>query len=103
MTSAQLSAVSVDEEKRVRCNKEMTPWGNEVDGLTQVFVGARQKNRRCFPKESSILSKRIVGARQKNRRFSAKESTMLRESSQYTLRNHLTAMPWEVVIQVTSS
>ena len=29
---------------------------------------------------------------------SAKESTVLRGSSQYTLRNHLTAMPWKAVI-----
>ena len=53
-----------------------------------------------------VLSKRVVGAFQKNRRCSAKESrfflkeaTMLRGSSQYTLRNHLTAMPWEIVIR----
>ena len=62
----------------------MTPWGNEVDGLAQVFM---------------VLSKRIVGSRQKNRRCFLKEATMLRESSQYTLRYHLTAMPWEVVIR----
>ena len=55
------------------------------------------KYSRCFPKESSILSKRIVGARQKNRRCFLKEATMLRGSSQYTLRNHLTAMHWEIV------
>ena len=29
---------------------------------------------------------------------SAKESTMLKGSSQYTFRNHLTAMPWKAVI-----
>ena len=57
------------------------------------------KYSRCFPKESSVLSKRIVGARQKNRRFFLKESTMLRGSSQYTLRYHLTAMPWKAVIR----
>ena len=45
-----------------------------------------------------VLSKRVVGSRQKNRRCSAKESTVLRGSSQYTLRNHLTAMHWEAVI-----
>ena len=55
------------------------------------------KYSRCFPKESSVLSKRIVGARQKNRRCFLKEATMLRGSSQYTLRNHLTAMHWEIV------
>ena len=67
--------------------------------MAQVFIGAQQKSRRCFPKESSILSKRIVGSRQKNRRFFLKEATMLRGSSQYTLRYHLTAMPWEIVIR----
>ena len=40
----------------------MTPWGNEVDGLAQGVIGAQQKSRRCFPKESTILSKRIDGA-----------------------------------------
>ena len=38
-----------------------------------------------------------VGAKQKNRRLFLKESTMLKGSSQYTLRCQLTAMPWEVV------
>ena len=52
-----------------------------------------------WPKYSSVLSKRSVDSKQKNRRCSAKESTMLRGSSQYTLRYHLTAMPWEVVIR----
>ena len=66
--------------------------------MAQVFIGAQQKSRRCFPKESSVLSKRIDGAKQKNRRFFLKEATMLRGSSQYTFRNHLTAMPWEVII-----
>ena len=50
MTSAKLSAISVDEEK---------------------------KSRRCFLKESSILSKRIVGAKRENRRFFLKESSVL--------------------------
>ena len=54
--------------KRVRRKLEMTPLGNEVDGLVQVFVGAQQKSRRCFPKESLVLGKRIVGSFQKNRR-----------------------------------
>ena len=62
----------------------MNPLGNEVDGLAQVFM---------------VLSKRVVGARRKNRRCFLKEATMLRGSSQYTLRYHLTAMPWEVVIR----
>ena len=35
------------------------------------------KYSRCFPKESSVLSKRIVDSKQKNRRCSAKESTIL--------------------------
>ena len=77
----------------------MTPLGNEVDGLVPGVIGALQKSRRCFPKESSILSKRIVGARQKNRRFSAKESTILKGSSQYTLRYQLTAMHREVILR----
>lgn len=51
-----------------------------------------------WPKYSSVLSKRSVDSKQKNRRCSAKESTMLRESSQYTLRYHLTAIDREVVI-----
>ena len=51
-----------------------------------------------WPKYSSVLSKRVVGAKYKNRRCSAKESTMLKGSSQYTFRNHLTAMPWKAVI-----
>ena len=45
----------------------MTPFGNEVDGLIQVFmvlskrvVVAQQKNRRCSAKESSVQSKRIA-------------------------------------------
>ena len=62
----------------------MNHLGNEVDGLAQVFT---------------MLSKRVVGAFQKNRQFFLKEATMLRGSSQYTLRNHLTAMPWEIVIR----
>ena len=62
----------------------MNHLGNEVDGLTQVFT---------------MLSKRVVGARQKNRRFFLKEATMLRGSSQYTLRYHLTAMHREIVIR----
>ena len=52
-----------------------------------------------WPKYSSVLSKRIDDSKQKNRRCYEKESTMLRGSSQYTLRNHITAMPWEVVIR----
>ena len=51
----------------------------------------------CSAKESSVLSKRIVDSKQKNRRCFLKEATMLRGSSQYTLRNHLTAMHWEIV------
>ena len=62
----------------------MNHLGNEVDGLTQVFT---------------MLSKRVVDARQKNRRFFLKEATMLKGSSQYTLRHHLTAMPGEAVIR----
>ena len=81
--STKLSAVSVDEGKRVRWKQEMTPFGNEVDWLAQVFM---------------VLSKRVVGAFQKNRRCFLKESTMLKGSSQYTFRNHLTAMPWEIVV-----
>ena len=62
----------------------MNPLGKEVDGLAQVFM---------------VLGKRVVGAFQKHRRFFLKESTMLRGSSQYTLRYQLTTMPWEVVIR----
>ena len=65
----------------------------------QSINGAKQKSRRCSAKESSILSERSDGAFQKKRRCFLKESTMLRGSSQYTLRYHLTAMPWEVVIR----
>ena len=35
------------------------------------------KYSRCFPKESSVISKRSVDSKQKNRRCSAKESTIL--------------------------
>ena len=35
------------------------------------------KYSRCFPKESSVLSKRSIDSKQKNRRCSAKESTIL--------------------------
>ena len=35
------------------------------------------KYSRCFPKESSVLSKRSVDSQQKNRRCKAKESTIL--------------------------
>ena len=77
--SIKLSAISVDEEKRVRCNKEKTPLGNEVDGLAQVFmvlskrvVGAFQKNRRFSAKESTVLSKRIVDAKRKQSIYSQK-------------------------------
>ena len=52
----------------------------------------------CSAKESSVLSKRIVDSKQKNRRLFLKEATMLKGSSQYTLRYHLTAMYREVVI-----
>ena len=55
----------------------MTPFGNEVDWLAQVFmvlskrvVGARRKNRRCFPKESTMLFKRIDGAKRKQSIYS---------------------------------
>ena len=44
-----------------------------------------------------VLSKRIVGAKQKNRRFFLKEATMLRGSSQYTLRNQLTGRQREAI------
>ena len=52
----------------------------------------------CSAKESSVLSKRIVDSKQKNRRFFLKEATMLKGSSQYTLRYYLTAMYREVII-----
>ena len=35
------------------------------------------KYSRCFPKESSVRSKRSIDSKQKNRRCSAKESTIL--------------------------
>ena len=41
----------------------------------------------------------IHDALQKSRRCFLKEATMLKGSNQYTFRNHLTAMPWEVVIR----
>ena len=43
----------------------MTPWGNEVDGLAQVFVGAMKKSCRCSAKESSVLFKRSDDAKRK--------------------------------------
>ena len=55
------------------------------------------KYSRYFPKESSVLSKRIVDSKQENRRCFLKEATMLKGSSQYTLRYHLTAMYREVI------
>ena len=51
----------------------------------------------CSAKESSVLGERIVGAKQKNRRFFLKEATMLRGSSQYTLRNQLTGRQREAI------
>ena len=55
----------------------MTPWGNEVNWMVQVFmvlskriVGAQQKNRRCSAKESSVLSKRIDDAKRKQSIYS---------------------------------
>ena len=99
MTSVKLSADSVDEEKKspVKAgNDSFWKWS----WLTGPSIhGAKQKSRRCFPKEATILSKRSDGAKQKNRRCFLKESTMLRGSSQYTLRYQLTTMPWEVVIR----
>ena len=44
-----------------------------------------------------VLSKRVVGAKQKNRRCFLKEATMLRGSSQYTLRNQLTGRQREAI------
>ena len=91
MTSAKLSIICVDEEKKesVEIRKRL---------LWEMKLIDWSKYSWCSAKESSVLSKRIVGAQQKNRRCSAKESTMLKGSSQYTLRYHLTAMPWEVVV-----
>ena len=69
MTSAKLSAVSVDEEKRVR--------GIRKRHLGEMKLMDWPKYSRYFPKESSVLSKRSDDAKQKNRRCSAKESTVL--------------------------
>ena len=44
-----------------------------------------------------MLSKRIVDSKQKKRRCFLKESTMLKGSSQYTLIYHLTAMQREAI------
>ena len=84
MTSAMLSIICVDEEKKesVEIRKRLL-WEMKLIE---------------WPKYSSVLSKRVVGARQKNRRCFLKESTMLRGSSQYTFRYQLTAMHREVVI-----
>ena len=38
--------------------------------LSKRVVGARRKNRRCFPKESSVLFKRIDGAKRKQSIYS---------------------------------
>ena len=63
--------------KRTWRNKEKTPWGNEVDGLAQVFtmlskrsVDSKQKNRRCSAKESTILFKRSDDAKRKQSIYS---------------------------------
>ena len=77
MTSVKLSADSVDEEK-----KSPVKAGND-----------------SFWKWSWLTGPSIHGAQQKSRRCSAKESSVLRGSSQYTLRNQLTAMHREVVIR----
>ena len=92
MTSVKLSADSVDEEK-----KNPMKAGNDSFWKWSWLTGP--SIRRCSAKESSVLSKRIVDSKQKNRRCYEKESTMLRGSSQYTLRYHLTAMYREVVIR----
>ena len=55
---------------------EQAASDNKVDGMAQVFM---------------VKSKRIIGAQQKSRRCYEKESSVLRGSSQYTLRNHLIA------------
>ena len=92
MTSVKLFADSVDEEKKspVKAgNDSFWKWS----WLTSPSIhGDLKKSRRCFLKESSILSKRIVGAKRKNRWCSW-------EVSQYTLRSHLTAMYREVIIR----
>ena len=84
MTSAKLSIICVDEEKKesVEIRKRLL-WEMKLIE---------------WPKYSSVLRKRIVGAKQKNRRLFLKEATMLKGSSQYTFRYHLTAMHREVVI-----
>ena len=38
--------------------------------LSKRIVGARRKNRRCFPKESTMLFKRIDGAKRKQSIYS---------------------------------
>ena len=70
MNSVNLSAVSVDEEK-----KSPLKAGNDSFGkwswLTGPSIhGAFQKSRRCFPKESSVLSKRIDDANRKQSIYS---------------------------------
>ena len=77
MTSVKLSADSVDEEKKspVKAgNDSFWKWS----WLTFPSIyGDLKKSRRCYEKESSILSKRIVGAKRENRRFFLKESSVL--------------------------
>ena len=77
MTSVKLSADSVDEEKKspVKAgNDSFWKWS----WLTSPSIHSDlKKSRRCYEKESSILSKRIVGAKRENRRFFLKESSVL--------------------------
>ena len=49
----------------------------------QRIIGAQQKSRRCYEKESSVLSKRIVGAKRKQSIYSQKSLNCLLNISFY--------------------
>ena len=49
----------------------------------QRIIGAKQKSRRCYEKESSVLSKRIVGAKRKQSIYSQKSLNCLLNISFY--------------------
>ena len=78
MTSAKLSIICVDEEKkesveirkRLLWEMKLMEWPKYSSVLSKRVVGARQKNRRCKAKESTILFKRSDDAKRKQSIYS---------------------------------
>ena len=69
---SKLPTISVDEEKKSPLKQGKDSFG-KWSWLTGPSIhGAKKKSRRCFPKESSLLGKRIVDAKRKQSIYSQK-------------------------------